>query len=279
MIVKTDQTWHEKVMEYLSTEPALNLFIIADIENFGYETDFQDIWADVDDEGNIQGILLRYLGNYLPYAKGVINAEAFSTIINSDTEYEMLSGKKDITEQFYNYVNFERTKETYFAELKDDRFLNRATNRESIQIAKLSDVDKLMQLKSMIKEFHIRQTARQSLEQSITTKTGRTYFIEEGDKVVSCASTTAENSLSAMIVGVCSHPEKRKKGLATICMNALCLDVLAEGKTLCLFYDNPKAGSIYKRLGFKDIGLWSMNFPSRNNELEQVKTAVRNVPE
>ncbi|RZT23276.1 GNAT family N-acetyltransferase [Fictibacillus sp. BK138] len=261
MVVKVNQTMHKKVMNYLSDEPALNLFIIADIENFGYETDFQEIWIDQDDAGEIKGILLRYMGNYLPYAKGTINAKGFSEIINKDTTYEMLSGKKEITEQFRPYVKFERTKETYFAELKDDDLLNKNISREGIEQAGIQDVDSLIELKQQIKEFTIRATARQSLEQALKTKTGRTYFMKEGNIVVSCASTTAENSLSAMIVGVCSHPEKRNQGLATRCMEALCQDVLSEGKALCLFYDNPKAGSIYKRLGFKDIGMWSMNFP------------------
>jgi uncharacterized protein len=261
MIVKADQTMHDKVMNYLSDEPALNLFIIADIENFGYETDFQEIWTDLDESGEIQGILLRFMGNYLPYAKGTIHAKAFSEIINKDTTYEMLSGKKEITEQFRPYVKFERTKETYFAEIKDARLINKSSSRKGIQKAELHDVDSLIELKMQIKEFSIRTTARQSLEQALRTKTGRTYFMKEDNVVVSCASTTAENSLSAMIVGVCSHPEKRNQGLATRCMEALCHDVLAEGKALCLFYDNPKAGSIYKRLGFKDIGMWSMNYP------------------
>ncbi|MDM5316870.1 GNAT family N-acetyltransferase [Fictibacillus sp. b24] len=275
MIIKTDQTWHEKVMDYLSAEPALNLFIIADIENFGYETEFQEIWADVGEDGAITGILLRYMGNYLPYAKGTINAEAFSEIINKDHNYEMLSGKKEITEQFRPYVAFERTKETYFAELRDAQFLNKSSSRENIRQAELSDVDSIMDLRHLIKEFDIRPTAKQSLEQALTTKTGRTYFIKDIDKMVSCASSTAENSLSAMIVGVCSHPDKRNQGLASLCMEALCQDILAEGKAVCLFYDNPKAGSIYKRLGFKDIGFWSMNYPVRHVSAEQQTTLVK----
>ncbi|MCM3718652.1 GNAT family N-acetyltransferase [Fictibacillus phosphorivorans] len=261
MIIKADQTLHEKIMNYLSDEPALNLFIIGDIENFGYETDFQDIWVDQDEAGELQGVLLRYMGNYLPYSKGAIHAEGFSEIISKDKNYEMLSGKKEITEQFRPYVTFNRTKEMYFAELKDDSLLNKNRSREGIQQATIQDVDSLLELKKQIKEFTIRETARHSLEQALKTKTGRTYFMKDENIIVSCASTTAENSLSAMIVGVCSHPEKRNQGLATACMEAVCQDVLSEGKTLCLFYDNPKAGSIYKRLGFKDIGIWSMNFP------------------
>jgi len=34
--------------------------------------------------------------------------------------------------------------------------------------------------------------------------------------------------------------------------------VLQEGKVLCLFYDNPEAGKIYKRLGYVDIGKWAV---------------------
>lgn len=275
MIIKIDQTWHDKVMDYLSDEPALNLFIVADIENFGYDTDFQEIWAEVDETGTISGILLRYMGNYLPYAKSTINAKAFSEIINSDVHYEMLSGKKEITEQFRPYIPFERTKETYFAELKDAYSLNKNFNQEIIKQAELSDVESIMELKYLIKEFSIGPTARKSLEQALKTKTGRTYFIKDKDMVISCASSTAENSLSAMIVGVCSHPERRNQGLASLCMEALCHDILAEGKALCLFYDNPKAGSIYKRLGFKDIGLWSMNYPLHKSSPEQSATLVK----
>jgi predicted GNAT family acetyltransferase len=76
--------------------------------------------------------------------------------------------------------------------------------------------------------------------------------------MVSTASTTAENSLSAMVVGVATLLEYKKKGYATQCMVKLCQQLLQEGKELCLFYDNPAAGAIYKRIGFQDIGFWMM---------------------
>jgi uncharacterized protein len=272
MIIKMDETWREKVMMYLSDEPALNLFIISDIENFGFDNDFQEIWSDVDDNGEIQGLLLRYYGNYLPYGKGIINAEQFSEIINQDKTYEMISGKKEIVDQFLPYVKFQKTKETYFAELKNTDKLSANLKKELIQQAGVQDVDRLIELMSQV--FSAGPTSRQSLEKALQTKTGRTYFIQEGDKVVSMASTTAENSLAAMIVGVCSHPDRRNQGLASLCMDALCQDVLAEGKSICLFYDNPKAGSIYKRLGFQDIDKWSMNYPSHERAAAPETTEV-----
>ena len=57
--------------------------------------------------------------------------------------------------------------------------------------------------------------------------------------MVSTASTTAENTLSAMAVGVATLENYKKKGYATKCMLKLCSELLEEEKELCLFYDNP----------------------------------------
>lgn len=64
--------------------------------------------------------------------------------------------------------------------------------------------------------------------------------------------------MSAMVVAVATLENYKKKGNATKCMLKLCNELLLEGKDLCLFYDNPEAGAIYKKIGFKDIGFWMM---------------------
>jgi predicted GNAT family acetyltransferase len=58
-----------------------------------------------------------------------------------------------------------------------------------------------------------------------------------------------------MVVGVGTLPSERKKGLAGSLVAKLCEDFLNEGKQfLCLFYDNPEAGSIYRKIGFTELG-------------------------
>lgn len=97
------------------------------------------------------------------------------------------------------------------------------------------------------------------IEHKIKTKTGRIYYIEnDNGEIVSIAQTTAENSKSAMVVGVATLEGYRGLGYMSKCLSTLCKDVTAEGKTLCLFYDNPMAGRIYHRLGFKTIDNWMM---------------------
>jgi predicted GNAT family acetyltransferase len=80
-----------------------------------------------------------------------------------------------------------------------------------------------------------------------------------GGRLIASAQTAAENSVSAMVVGVATHPDCRNRGYASAAVSRLCHDAFNRGKQfLCLFYDNPVAGRIYNRLGFLPIGEYAL---------------------
>ncbi|MEH7336005.1 GNAT family N-acetyltransferase [Neobacillus drentensis] len=259
MIRKLSENDHKQVLSFLREEPSINLFIIGDLEVFGYHSDFQEIWGEFDPQGEFKAILLRFYQSFIPYAKGEFNVRGFASIMNEYRKPLYLSGKSAIVERFESYKELELGPKqvTYFAECRSPE--NLGTTDLEIHSAGIEDVDRIISLRSTIKEFQIRSDAREILLKSIESNTSRTYYTEENGIMTSCVSTTAENSISAMIVGVCTRNENRRQGLATGIMQKLFNDVLSEGKTLCLFYDNPEAGRIYKRLGFKDIGMWTMH--------------------
>lgn len=250
---------HEQVLTFLSEEPSINLFIIGDLEVFGYDSEFQDIWAEFDEKDEIKAVLLRFYQSFIPYAKEEFDVSGFVSIIKDFPQPIYLSGKTDLVEKFeaFQELNLGKKQVTFFAECLTDEHLG--SNQSEIKKASLEDVDRIIELRSSIEEFSIRSDAREILVQSMKANTARSYYMEENSIMTACVSTTAENSLSAMIVGVCTRKEYRRKGLATAIMQRLFNDVLAEGKVLCLFYDNPDAGRIYKRLGFNDIGMWTMH--------------------
>jgi uncharacterized protein len=250
---------HEQVLTFLSEEPSINLFIIGDLESFGYSSEFQEIWAEFDEQNTIKVVLLRFHQSFIPYAKGEFDPSGFVSIMKKYSQPILLSGKSDIVEKFESFDDLQLGKKqvTYFAECRTDEFLS--PNDVVYKEATIEDVEHIIELRESIDEFHIRSDARELLIQSMESNTSRTYFTTENGIITSCVSTAAENSMSAMIVGVCTRKEYRRKGLATSIMQNLFKDVLNEGKTLCLFYDNPEAGRIYKRLGFKDIGMWTMH--------------------
>ncbi|MFL0505014.1 hypothetical protein ACH0B5_04630 [Ureibacillus sp. 179-F W5.1 NHS] len=73
MIRKLTEKDREKVMNFVLKKPAENLFIIGDIEAYGFETEFQTVWGQFNEYGELMAVLFKYEGNYIPYAEGDIN--------------------------------------------------------------------------------------------------------------------------------------------------------------------------------------------------------------
>ena len=170
-----------------------------------------------------------------------------------------MSGKASVVERFESMgIKLGPKKSTYFAELKDNHSLLKDTDLSAVKKAAISNIDDILHVRGQISEFSQPPDAREKLLKVLESNSGRTFYIEEDRKMVSIASTTAENSISAMIVGVATLEQYRGRGYASLLVSAIAVELLSEGKALCLFYDNPAAGKIYKRLGFKDIGMWNM---------------------
>lgn len=51
MIKKLSAQDKEPLLSYLKEEASFNLFIIGDIENFGFEQDFQKLWGQFNEAG------------------------------------------------------------------------------------------------------------------------------------------------------------------------------------------------------------------------------------
>ncbi|TKD72521.1 GNAT family N-acetyltransferase [Pseudalkalibacillus hwajinpoensis] len=258
MIRRLTEEDHNECLSLLTPYAAENLFIIGDIEAFGYDQPFQKLWGDFGENGELRAVLLKYEKNYIPYAPGEFNAKGFAEVISQDSEFLMMSGIKRVTSQIQPYISHQSrsSRELFYAKCDSVEALA-LDDLQKVQTATIDDLEKIHTLHQGIDEFESGETVeekRRNQEKGVS----RTYYIEQDDKPVSAASTAAENSESAMVVGVCTLADYKRKGYATQCTSKLCYDVLSEGKVLCLFYDNPEAGAIYKRIGFRDIEKWMM---------------------
>ncbi|MCP3740193.1 GNAT family N-acetyltransferase [Rossellomorea sp. BNER] len=258
MIRKLTKDDNEKCQNLIQQKPAENLFIIGDIEAYGYEQDFQSLWGDFNDQGDLNAVLLKYEENFIPFSLTDFDAKGFADIINQ-AECRFLSGLKDVTAKIEPFLTkkIKQKRKLYYAKCTNDEKLQ-GIDTSFVKNAEVEDLEKLVNLLKSIPEFESALLDVKSKKRSMEKGVSRSYYIERDGKMISSASTTAENSMSAMIVGVCTDHDNKKKGYASQCMTKLCQEVLDEGKELCLFYDNPDAGKIYKRLGFEDIGFWMM---------------------
>lgn len=271
MIRKLNEADREDLMELVGKNPAINLYIIGDVENFGFEQDFMELWGESDSvDGPLKAVILRFYGSYLPYSEGPFDAEGFAELLRRNKNAEMISGSLEVVRTLSKWLNIRQEKEMLFAELTEmnEEIRTAASAPVPIQKATTQDVDAICTLTDVITEFTSSpEDARKTLHKTLESGTGRTYFVEQNGEVIATASTAAENSRSAMIVAVATHPEYRGQKLASQVVAQLCADILAEGKSLCLFYNNPQAGLIYKKLGFRDIDKWSMTYLHKENQL------------
>ncbi|MFC4410489.1 GNAT family N-acetyltransferase [Chungangia koreensis] len=260
MIRQLTEEDRQQTMAFVSNKPAENLFIIGDIEGYGFDSAIQKVWGDFDDTGKLRGVLLKYDQNYIPYAPAEYDAQGFAEIMNGDQDFTYLSGIEEIVEKLSPFLTKtpESPRVMYYAKCENAEKMPDVPEQLDIIRAVPDDAVRITDLMKSIPEFEGGNYNADHKRQSLEKGFARCYYIEENGQMVSSASSTAENSQSAMIVGVGTLPGYQKKGYASYCMSVICSKLLEEGKMLCLFYDNPAAGNIYKRIGFVDIGKWCM---------------------
>ncbi len=251
---------NQETMKFLSREPDFNLFIIGDIENFGYDQDFQTLWGCFNRQGEIEGVLLRFYDSFIVYSYHQEVLKCFSSIIYASDKARVLSGKKEVIDLIKGYLpQARKLRREYFAHLEELNTDLVFTSDIEIKKAGVDDLDRLIDCLDSIEEFSELPVNREAKEREFRNETGRAYFVEDKKgRIISTAGTAAESSSAAMVIAVATLPEYRGRGLATRCVYRLCQDLLEEGKTPCLFYDNTEAGKIYRQIGFTEIGSWNM---------------------
>ena len=258
MITKLQEKHKEELLKLVMKEKELNLFIIGDIENYGFNKEFLEFWGDFSQSGEITAVLMRYYEDFVIYATGEFDVKRFSEIVNS-IEFRMLSGEKNVVKKFSNLVNVKDKQDTHFAKLINGYNLYDGDAINLVMKTEIEDINEVWDLQNKkISEFTDLSPVER-MKKKYMDKTARGYHIRnDKDQVVSSVETGGENSSSAMVLGVCTDPSYRGHGYAAAVTSKLCKELISEGKSPCLFYYNPKAGEIYKKLGFQDIGMWSM---------------------
>ncbi|WP_052770035.1 hypothetical protein [Paenibacillus sp. IHB B 3415] len=101
MIRKLNEAVRVPLMTLLHKDPALQLFIVGDVENFGFERDFMELWGRwMNRPGRIKAVMLRFYGSFLPFAEGSFDVEGFAELVRKSGKAEMLSGSSQVLREF-----------------------------------------------------------------------------------------------------------------------------------------------------------------------------------
>lgn len=261
MLSKATEKERAQIMNYCLEEPNINIFIIGDIENLGFDTDFQETWIQTLGE-KLVGIVLRYHDNFVIYSKDLdMDFNEVKTFLGTQV-VRIISGKNTVINLLYPLIMDKFLKrEMYFCELTDGSKLTCDTSE--VTSAQSTDAMEIALAYEKISEFGGMYSSRlesryKQILTRIESREGMHMFIRQDGKIVSQGNTSAETSVSGMVGGILTLPEYRGQGLASKIVSGLCKSLLDRGKSACLFFDNPEAGRIYHRLGFRDIDKWTI---------------------
>lgn len=253
MIRELSKDDYPKLIEFLQADTITNYFILIGLEREKHKKTFEKIWGEYDIDNYLLAVLLkRTTGNMQFYTRSQFNGEEFSKILKGEG-FNKLMVREDIGNELKKHYSFSKEEEGSFIYKLDREAYSKYIGLEDKEIkqVKISDIDRIIKLYERVFSGF---STKEAMVNRLNNKTGRGYYIESGDEIISITQSTLETLSSAIVVGVATDPVHRKKGLAKKCMIKLCSELLDEEKGVFLQYDNPDAGRLYEDLGFKSIG-------------------------
>ncbi|NBK22932.1 MAG: GNAT family N-acetyltransferase [Spirochaetia bacterium] len=250
-----------EVYAYIQGEPEINLFIQGDLELYGLQGQNVTLYAIGE---NWDSILLKYYSDYILYSKGpTFNAKAVEALLARQDKIMALSAKESLLKQMQPLFPDQKFKGTYLCRCNKTSFIPTAKTELTVRKLTKQDAPALVALYLQIAEFAqpYRDHPKEKLAETTNnlTQGGVGFGLFEENKLICSAYTSATTTSGAMVVGVATLPAFRNRGYASALVSQLCSHCFESGLGfLCLFYDNPKAGAIYKKLGFEAVDRWAI---------------------
>lgn len=259
----------EMLFSYMSNEKELNLFIYGDIENYGVDSKNVSTFALYKD-AKIDAIVVRFIHNYVVYSDHEdFNAKDVATFLRKEKGIGGITGKGEVIEKLLPYFgDYEFSKDTMLSLHKKD--LKTSSLPTGFHFAEVSSKEETMKAALLllnIEEFALSykginfESKKRKAIDGLKKENGHYNLAIYKDKeLVSLASLTAKTKEAAMVVGVATKEAYRHLGLASSLISHLGEIAFNEMKLdyLCLFYNNPEAGSIYGKAGSKVVGPYDM---------------------
>jgi len=248
------------VYEYIKDEPEVTLLIQGDLELYGLQSPEVSLYAF--DEG-WNSILLKYYSDYVLYSKGpTFNAKAVAALLARQEKIVAIKGKESLILQMKSQYPKQKVTGTFLCRCDRTSFIPKERTTLPIRRLTREDAAAVVGLYQQIKEFaqpYLDHTKEKLAEISNNLAQGGVALgLFEGKKLLCSVYTTATTTQGAMVVGVATLPEARNRGYASALVSEICSLCFEGGlEFLCLYFSNPTAGAIYKRLGFTVVDRWA----------------------
>lgn len=240
----------------LLEDPAHNLYFLGNLTGYGLTHAECEFWGDFGSDGELRGLINRYFTGWVVYGRPDTDWTGLAQVMDAHPVHaERLQDNPGGVASFLPYLRRYRAasvSEQQLMRLDPDDFRPRpAPPGVTVRRATLADLEALVHFYA-----HAEQMRRPPARVVDPLRHRRIWLAEEGGAVQAAALTNAEAVGMAMVGGVYTRPEARGRGLSQAVMSGLCGELLAEGLTPVLYWEHPAAGAVYRKLGFRAIGVW-----------------------
>ena len=213
-------------------------------------------------QGELSSILVNNGQNITYYANDKRDVTVYEDILSSLT-FSKVSGEFDLIDPFLKMVQIKSDVLSHLGHIVKINHKPQHANLELCTISTKQEFSQLYDLLHITDEFtNVLSTDKDSYvsnqyhlinEHESTT---RICYLEINGQMIATAQTVSEYKNSVIITGVYTSPHHRDKGYGMDLLIRLCSQLLIEGKTPYFFYNNPKARSIYLKIGVLETTNW-----------------------
>lgn len=272
MIQQASKKDLHQLIAFLERDEVLNLPMLGNLERYGFDGAFQECWVQTDGDGHWHAVLHRFFGHYTLYVPAPVAQATGSGDGRADWEElalflrfsgpESVSGEKSTIERVMR-DEAGSCEEAACMMLPGDGALltglsaqpdtgdppERATDSDAVELGTL-----IYETEAFRRNYRHAGEVAEGIRARLRAGGVRHLVIRSGGRIVSHANTTAETRCHALISGVTTRPEARRRGYAAKLVSALCMELLREGRMPCLFAKSPAVMALYRRLGFVETG-------------------------
>lgn len=259
MIIQLNREHHEDVLRLFGDRETEYRFLIEDISEFAYDDGpgRGRVYGEYVD-GELRSILLNNFSNLTYYSPEDRDVSVYEDFLEQ-CQFHKISGPWELVDKLLPYVEVECDASSYLAVVRQLALSRQQPELDIQTVSSELHLGMLYDLLNSTEEYRLgisRDEYVASQLETLRASDRRTLFLCLNGKMVASCATIRETSSSAIIIGVVTHPDYRRRGYGTELLVELCSALLSEGRYPYLFYDNPAARSVYLRLGATEVCEW-----------------------
>jgi len=242
-------------MALLAVAPQFNLYLLGNMVANGFERDFCEFYGDVAD-GRVRAVINRYVTGWTVYGEAAADWAGLGYVVDvhvvtADRLQDNPGGVASLLPYLRRYIATSILEEPLM-ELPEGGLV--AQPAPAGFVVRKATMDDLSGLISLFTDAGDMSRSPAAVERPLRDR--RVWLARKDGEVVAAALTNAETETLGMIGGVYTAPKWRGRGLSQAVCSAISEELISLGKQPTLYWQNEAAGHVYRKLGFRQIGIW-----------------------